>query len=381
LARIGILYDNINENTGDVAIGLSVKKILNTFQVPYEELIPGRFNPKDYTTIIVGGGHLLRPSTDIFYNKFKIIGNHILNSCGIVGFPDDLHYLNDYSYVSVRSCGDKKKLYYKSERDIKVVPCTSMLLEDIENFQFPLEEPSVGIQLSPGQMGKEQERFFIKWISSIDLNVYFLPITHYNLDFMYMNRLNSRIKNSKIIDLLNAREVFTILGRFNYFISCSLHGSMFSYIHNIPFISFDNEKIRFFMQDRSLEKYLFSDFKEMKDKFELLLDKPPNYENLISKDYEALKIHTNTLKEVIGEMRSKDFISTMEHVVNRKEILQNKNLYLDLAKIEFKAELQKREEAIKEKERAHLIYRTNRLIKKCLLNIKNIVNKYFLHAL
>jgi len=52
MKKVGILYDNISGNTGDVAIGLSVKKILRGMEVDFDELIPGNFNPNDYETII-----------------------------------------------------------------------------------------------------------------------------------------------------------------------------------------------------------------------------------------------------------------------------------------------------------------------------------------
>ena len=45
--KVGILYDNISGNPGDVAIGLSVKKILRELEVEFEELVQGRFNPKN----------------------------------------------------------------------------------------------------------------------------------------------------------------------------------------------------------------------------------------------------------------------------------------------------------------------------------------------
>ena len=71
MPKIGILYDNISGNVGDVAIGLSLRKILNNMNLSFDELIPGRFNPKNYERIIIGGGHLLRSSPEFFYDKFN----------------------------------------------------------------------------------------------------------------------------------------------------------------------------------------------------------------------------------------------------------------------------------------------------------------------
>jgi hypothetical protein len=112
MSKIGILHGAISGNIGDIAIALSVKKILREIGVEFEELVPGNFNPNDYETIVIGGGYLLNPSPHFFFDKFKLIGNHILNGVGILGSPEDLHYLNDYKYLTVRSSGDKEKLSY-----------------------------------------------------------------------------------------------------------------------------------------------------------------------------------------------------------------------------------------------------------------------------
>ncbi len=87
--NICILYDNISGNTGDVAIGLSLRKIMKDLGVDFDELIPGNFNPELYDSIIIGGGHLLRKDHDFYYDKFKVRGHNILNSMGIVDFPID----------------------------------------------------------------------------------------------------------------------------------------------------------------------------------------------------------------------------------------------------------------------------------------------------
>lgn len=73
MSKVGILYDNIGGNTGGMAIGLSIKKILSETGVEFDELFPGNFNPNDYDTIIIGGGHLVRPSPDFFYDNSMIL--------------------------------------------------------------------------------------------------------------------------------------------------------------------------------------------------------------------------------------------------------------------------------------------------------------------
>jgi len=350
--KIGILYDNISGNIGDVAIGLSVKKILRNMQIEFEELVPGRFNPNDYETIIIGGGNLIRPSPNFFYDKFRIPGNHILNSCGIAGFPDDLHFLDDYRYVSVRSTADRRKLHYL-KREVKIVPCTSMLLDELKSFSLPIEKPSIGIHLMPGFIRREDEEDFVEWVSSLGLNAYFLPVTHYNLDFVYLNRLSSKVRGSKMIPLLKAQEIFTIIGKFNYFISSSLHGAIFSYVHNVPFIVLDRQKdkkMRFFMEDRGLGQYLFADIHGLKSSFEGLLKDPPDYSEKVSKDFQVLDKHIKDLENILAQIRPRGFSVSVEDVRKEDEdLIQQLNAqvhFLQLHTMKLNAEISRLENEI-----------------------------------
>ena len=299
MSKVGILYDNISGNTGDVAIGLSLKKILYKIGVEFDVLFPGNFNPHDYETIIIGGGHLIRPSPDFFYDKFKVPGPHVLNAVGILDSPQDLHYLEDYSYLTVRSSWDKEKLSY-IKKDVHVVPCTTMLLEDLENIPVELDGPSLGIHLLPHTFDEAQEEKFVEWISNLPFKIYFIPITHYNQDYIYMMRISAKVKNSVLLPIMKPLEIFTLMGKFDYFIGCSLHGGIFAYIHNVPFILYNyNEKMFFFMKDRGLDRFTFTNLDEMMAAFNLLLKEKPDYFKEISKDRDILKEHINHLKEIL----------------------------------------------------------------------------------
>ena len=339
MTKVGILYDNISGNTGDVIIGLSVKKILKDLGIKFDELVPGRFNAKDYDKIIIGGGYLLRKSPDFFYDKFKISGKHILNSMGILGNPDDLHYLNNYSYVTVRSLGDKEKLSYLT-KEVKVVPDTSMILEDLPNFKTKIKNPSIGIHLNPGFISKDKERAFAKWISGLGFHVYLLPITHYNHDFVYLRELSKKINGSNLLPILSAREIFTIIGKFDYFISCSLHGAIFSYIHNVPFVALNMEKIKFFMKDRSLQKFLFSNFEDMQPVFKKLLIDDVDYSESISEDKKKLEEHIKKLKNyLVGKDKKK--ISKVKPKMKKIDLIQEYNsqihhLHMDVINLNSK---------------------------------------------
>jgi len=299
MAKVGILYDNISGNTGDVAIGLSIKKILREIDVEFDELFPGNFNPSDYDTIIIGGGHLIRPSPDFFYDKFKVPGQHVLNAIGVLDSPQDLHYLEDYKYLTVRSSWDREKLSYL-KKEVHVVPCTTMLLEDQEDLPLTIEGPSLGIHLLPQMFNEEQEAQFVEWICALPFKVYLIPITHYNQDYIYLNHLSTRIKNSILLPIMKPLEIFTLIGKFDYFIGCSLHGGIFAYRHNVPFVLFDyNEKMRFFMKDRGLEQFTFTNLNEMMASFDHLLKDTPDYSQKISQDQEILRKHVQHLKEIL----------------------------------------------------------------------------------
>ena len=338
MKKVGILYDNISGNTGDVAIGLSVKKILRGMEVDFDELIPGNFNPNDYETIIIGGGHLLRPSPDLFYDKFKIPGNHILNAVGIVDFPKDLHYLEDYRYISVRSSGDREKLSY-IKKDVKVIPCTSMLLEDLKDFPLKPKKPSIGIHLLPNFFNEDDEKRFIEWASTLPFTIYFIPITLYIHDFTYFRKLNSKIKNSILLPILKPLEIFTFIGRLDYFISCSLHGAIFSYVHNVPFLLVNGEKMRYFMEDRGIQQYLFTNFHELKCLFEHISRDPPDYSKKISKDKKILHEYIENLEEILPKNKSSGSMS------NKKDNQTNFQIhYLQLQVINLEKSLQECEQ-------------------------------------
>ena len=338
MKKVGILYDNISGNIGDQAIGISVRDMVAEMATDYEELVPGRFDPCDYRTVIVGGGHLLRPSPDFFYDKFKVPGKHILNSCGIVDSPDDLQYLDDYTYVTVRSNGDKQKLSYLS-RGVTVVPCTSMLLKDLRHFDLKIQKPSIGVHL---WTGAADEKVLAEYLANQPFHIYFLPITHYSHDFTRLERLSQKVKNSTLIPILRPEEIFTVIGNFDYFISISLHGAIFAYVHNVPFVLYElGDKQRFFMEDRKLDSYLFGNFDELKARFEELRNSNPDYSSALAEDFKVLQEHKLKIKDAV----SRQVITGVQPVITRREsetknqqaILQERNFQVHHLQNQVKA--------------------------------------------
>lgn len=355
--KIGIMYDNISGNTGDVAIGISLRKIMNELKIDYDEILLNDIS--SYDTVIIGGGHLLRENSDFFYDKFKLRGSNILNSVGVVGNPKDLYYLQDYKYVTFRSKGDMRKAEYIN-KESSVVPCTTMLLEDLKECPIKIEEPSIGIHLIPSIFSKEDEEIFINWISKLHYKVYFIPITHYNYDYVYMHKLSEKIPNAYILPIMKPLEIFTVIGKFNYFITCSLHGSIFSYIHNVPFILMDQEKSRFFLEDRGLQGCLFGNLKEMISLTESMINNPLDYSELISKDKRTLKNHLEKIKELLpdkGVSVSSNRDDEITQLNMQNNIFQNNINKLICKSEDYKKEIEKiNAELIKQKNK-HLYYK------------------------
>ncbi|WP_432706059.1 polysaccharide pyruvyl transferase family protein [Clostridium felsineum] len=340
--KVGIMYDNISGNTGDVAIGISLRKIVKNLKVDYDEVLLNNVDLLKYDTVIIGGGHLLRENSDFFYDKFKLRGANILNSVGVVGNPTDLEYLEDYKYISFRSEGDRKKAGYIN-KDSRVVPCTTMLLDDLKECPINIKERSIGIHLIPDVFSKEEEELFINWASRLPYNIYFIPITHYNYDYLYMSKLSSKIKNSRILPIMKPLHIFTIVGKFDYFITCSLHGAIFSYTHNVPFILMEQEKSRFFLQDRGLEGYLFRNLGDIISLSEQVINNPLDYSNIIAKDRKILKEHVERIKENVPSGSTAVASKKCDEKYEMAQLnLQNSILQINMYKLSKELEIYKK---------------------------------------
>ncbi|AAK80970.1 hypothetical protein BJV85_000867 [Clostridium acetobutylicum] len=360
--KVGIMYDNISGNTGDVAIGISLRKIMKELKVDFDEILLNNIDVLKYNTVIIGGGHLLRENSDFFYDKFKLRGPNILNSVGVVGNPNDLQYLEEYKYVTFRSEGDRKKAGYLNKKS-SVVPCTTMLLDDLQDFPIHIKRPAIGVHLIPNIFSKEEEGLFVKWASKLPYTIYFIPITHYNYDYIYMSKLSQRISNSRVLPIMKPLEIFTFIGKLDYLITCSLHGSIFSYIHNVPFILMEQEKSRFFLEDRGLQGYLFSNLKEIIGLTEKVINNPLDYSNLIVKDKKILEEHVENIKQIVPN--NSTYILSKE-CTESDEItqlnLQNGILQINLSKLTYELEAYKKEIKginfrLKDEESKHMYYK------------------------
>ena len=158
---------------------------------------------------------------------------------------------------------DKNKLKYLDKK-VNVAPCTTMLLEDEYNFE--VEKNAVGVHFLNNFLSPQEEKKFYDWANALGLKIYFIPIVRElngNTEYDYMLKLSEKVKNSTVMPLMNPMQIFSFIGKMKFMISCSLHGAIFAYTHNVPFFLYDkfvmnlDDKNRFFMSDRNLVNDLF----------------------------------------------------------------------------------------------------------------------------
>ncbi len=292
---VGLLYDSVYQNTGDRAIGVVMGDLMKKNHIPYEIVNPLAFDPNKYKTLIVGGGFLLRDTPDYYYDAFRVKGRHILNSMG-VRTTQDLDYLNEYSYVSVRSTGDKKFLN-NTVKKIRVVPDVGMALEP-KKFDFYYPKKALGLHIVKATVDRCPD--IVEIINSIkEVPKVYIPVTFYNEDYLLMADLYKRTDYIPVLPLLTPREIVYMISTFKFLICSSLHATMWAYINNVPFLTLWQEKVEFFLKDRGLEKWIFRNGDELKEKIPLLLNEKVNFNKPMEKDRKDIKEHFYRVKHLV----------------------------------------------------------------------------------
>ena len=303
-APIGLLLDSVNDNTGDKAIRIVMERFLKSRRLDYDLLDP--FSPSKYLykTVIVGGGELLQDKGHSLYDNFRIKGPNILNTMG-VNTTQDLEYLTDYLYVSVRSKADRQRLGdVDVDKEVKVVPCVTMLMEGKET-DIHLDRNSIGFHFHWVSFSACPDSF--KYINQFKhYQKLFIPFTHYNYDGWIMKVMRSKVIGGETVGYQDPEALFGIIGKLGFLVCSSLHAAIFAYVNNVPFIVYPYcQKIEAFMQERGLEKWLFHNSKEMFRKLEALIDEQPDYSGLVIKDQERVREHFYVLNSILKTVRSK----------------------------------------------------------------------------
>ena len=252
---VGILYDKTNLNFGDRAIGLAMKQVLAQNGIPCVDL-PNRDVLSGFktSTVIVGGGQVIRKlhgPNETFYDIFRVPGKNILNSCGTTPNADQLDYLKDYRYVTVRSQMDYDII--KTIRpDAQIAPCSALALNAQQTKPPEIPEGSillihVFLPITPDITGLANS--LDKALPYKKVLVCFTP--HYT---KYLDQLEiitgwPRIREDDPAKLVALIEHPRVVGT----ISSSLHATLFTYRAGKPFLVYPSDpKMPAFLSERGM---------------------------------------------------------------------------------------------------------------------------------
>jgi hypothetical protein len=288
-ADVGALYDSVSPNTGDRAIGIAVSQELARHGVGTTQVL-SPFEAVDTRDrlVVVGGGDLIRPVGDAFYDRFRPSGPAVLNSAGVWDDADQLEYLRDYEFVSARTSREVDVLR-SAVPDAQLLPCTTTTLEspDFRIEGLPDDEPAVGIHVVPHTLRLVPE--LVEIVDAIDRPKVFIPFTHYNYDDSFMESLPFDRSRAVVLPRLEPLELHAVMRQMSYVIVSTLHGTIFSYSQNVPFITVDQRKVRNYLDDRHLSDRIFHDGASLKDLVRQTEEERPDFSTQISADKEAVR--------------------------------------------------------------------------------------------
>lgn len=280
-----LLFDSISTNTGDLAIGIANAQLLQ--QRGIDSTVVDPFAEHGEPSLLVGGGELIRPRGDAFYDAFRPEGRHILHAAGVWTDADHLDYLDSYQYVSARSTIEADVLR-QARPDARVLPCSTTLLES-PRFEIPgarPNEPLVGIHLVPHALGLIPD--LVSIINAIPGRKVFLPFTHYNADYSFMSALPFDRDDAIVLGRLSPLELHSVIGQLDYAVVSSLHASIFAFSQNVPFASIHQKKVEYYFADRDLAAHVVSTGDELEELARRLAHEKFDFSESIARDRAAV---------------------------------------------------------------------------------------------
>lgn len=330
---VGLLWDSVSNNIGDQAIGLVMQGFLKSKGIRHEVVNPFSYDPLNYSTMIIGGGELLRDKGDPFYDCFRAYGAHILNSVGSYR-PDHMEYLKDYKLVTVRSEADRK-LLEATIPNTGVVPCTTLVMKDfIEGEIKPLYQiakNAIGIHLNLSSSSLILD--LIPFLRQIQLQqqrrIVLLPFTNYQHDQRVMEVVARSLPGVLILPAQGPIDAFQVIGQLKALVCSSLHASIFAYGQNIPVLAFPSApKVRYFFEERGLDTLIYTTTDELIAKFNNMLENPPDFSAKVKEDQEAIYAHLESLTNLLGEQKTNGPVENPIELKNR--LSEASNRYHDL---------------------------------------------------
>jgi hypothetical protein len=280
-----LLFDSVSTNTGDLAIGIANAQLLGRRGL--ETLVVDPFAPPTEQPLLVGGGELIRPRGDEFYDAFRPSGQHILHAAGVWTDADELDYLHSYDVVSARSTREAAVLR-PARPDVRVLPCSTTLLES-PHFEIPGARPDdrlVGIHLVPHALRLIDD--LVPLINAIPGRKVFLPFTHYNADYSFMAAMPFDRDDAIVLGRLSPLELHSVIGQLDYAVVSSLHASIFAFSQNVPFASIHQKKVEYYFADRGLAEHVVASGPQLEQLVQRLEHDRFDFTELIERDRAAV---------------------------------------------------------------------------------------------
>lgn len=302
-APVGALYDSVSPNTGDRAIGIAVGQELARHGVrPTQILSPFEVSDTRERLVVVGGGDLIRPLGDPFYDRFRPTGPAVLNAAGVWDDADHLEHLRDYGLVSARSSREVDVLRSVAPH-AELLPCTTTTLEspDFAIDGLPTDEPAIGIHVVPHTLRLVPD--LVEIVNAIDRPKVFIPFTHYNYDDSFMAALPFDRSRAVVLPRLSPLQLHAVMRQMSYVLVSTLHGTIFSYSQNVPFITVDQRKVRNYLDDRGLTDRIFHDSASLKDLLRRTAEERPDFSAQVAADKQAVHAAFARIASLVGQGR------------------------------------------------------------------------------
>lgn len=256
---VGLLFDSFSDNVGDIAMADATRAELSRVGIDDVEIVDlFSSEPKQYNAVIVGGGELIRPIGDVFYDRFRLPNATMLNATGVWSDADSLQYLKEYPFVSARSSTEVHTLR-SAGVEASLEPCVTTTLTPEEAVTLlPTSDRRIGIHYVPETIFKCPG--FINIINNLDGDKLLIPFTRYLSDGRFMGAfpLEASRQLGDGRDLTPAN-LMHVIAQMDLVVASSLHVTIFALTTGTPFVSMDQPKVRAYLEDRGLESLLFHD--------------------------------------------------------------------------------------------------------------------------
>lgn len=256
---VGILFDSFSDNVGDIAMLSANQRLLAYHGVP-DSVCVDLFSTtaQTYSSVLIGGGELIRPTGSLFYDRFRQRDATVLAAVGVWQDADDLDYLRDYSFVSARTHTEAGVLSGFGAR-ARVLPCPTMALPiDDQSVELPAEETLIGVHIVPSSLRDVPS--LLTQVNEIRGRKVMVPFTRYLHDASFISALPVGDENNVwLSQALTPIQLRGAVSRMSFVVASSLHLTLFALSAGIPFVSYGQPKVRSYLGDRGLSGLYFTD--------------------------------------------------------------------------------------------------------------------------